>query len=721
MLLKLSLRNIRRSAKDYAIYFVTLLFGVAVFYAFNSISSQQILFDIQSEADSDMFEVTQQMLNMFSVAIAFVLGFLIVYANRFLIKRRKHEFGIYLTLGMNPGEISRIVLYETVIVGFVSLVVGLVCGVLLAQALSFATAMLFELSMTNYQFVFSEGAFFATLGCFVLIYVVVAVFNLLTVRRFKLIDLLSANVKNERMGVRNPWICLVGFVASIGILAAAYWFLKQNGMEYLDDPQFTYATVLMLVGSLLFFWSIAGFVILILQRVRGVYLRGLAMFTIRQIASKVNTAFVSLWVVCVMLFFSIATFSTGMGLVNAFTSNIEESAPYDASIAANIYYSSLDSFVHPDSQSWSERADEMKAEYPDLYADGEKYQWDIAARLSSAIPEWNDLVQSAVQIDEWEIPGLTVGQIVQETGAELPEASSSVQQNNISVTGVSQFNALLEMAGREPVSLNEDQFLMVNNMTVSEGVAKAVVDEGWTLSVLGHEMRPLDEICDLQVQNNSMPATSLYFIVPDSVVDDIRAEGSIPAMSTLNIMYSETGRQQDGAVGTEMLYDLLAKALPVEGEPNAYDQDFWPVTSFYTSYEMQSQASGLRMMITYLALYIGFVLLVATAAVLAIQQLSEAADSRDRYHLLSELGCDTRMLNRSLFIQVLVYFLAPLVLACCHAGWVISILSENLFSLVGIPVLEPILMSAGFTLAIYGGYFLVTYFAARGIVKQAVR
>lgn len=721
MLLKLSLRNIRRSARDYAIYFVTLLFGVAVFYAFNSISSQQILFDIESTADADMFEATQGILNMFSVVIAFVLGFLIVYANRFLIKRRKHEFGIYLTLGMSPGEISRIVLYETVIVGFVSLAVGLACGILLAQALSFATAMLFELTMTNYQFVFSEDAFLSTLGCFVLIYVVVAVFNLLTVSRFKLIDLLYASAKNERMVARNPWVCLVVFVISIGILAAAYWFLWQNGMQYLDDPQFMYATVLMLVGSLLFFWSLSGFVILVLQRMRGVYLRGLAMFTVRQIASKVNTAFLSLWAVCVMLFFSLTTFSTGMGLINAFTAEIDAAAPYDVSIAANVYYSDLDTFVHPNSQSWTERTDAMRAEYPDLFAEGEQYNWDIAARLQTAIPEWNDLFASAAQIDEWEVPSVTIQQIINDTGAKIDDTSASIGTDNISVTPLSQFNAALEMVGREPVELSDDQYLVVNNMAATQPVADAMVKQNWQLDVLGHSLHPINAVNDLQLQNSSMKSTILFFIVPDAVVDDIKAQGSIPLMSTLNLAYTDTYKEKNGAVGDDMLWDVMAKALPVEGEPNAYDQELWPVTSFFTSYELHAQASGLRMMITYLALYIGFVLLVATAAVLAIQQLSEAADSRDRYHLLSELGCDARMLNRSLFVQVLVYFGAPLLLAVCHAGYVILVLSRTLFSAVGVPVTGPILMAGGFTLAIYGGYMIVTYFAARGIVKQAVK
>ena len=290
MLAKLAFRNVRRSVRDYAIYFVTLVFGVAVFYAFNSVTGQSILFDLEDTATASVFEMTGQMLGMFSVVIACVLGFLVLYANGFLIRRRKQEFGTYLMLGMNPSSVSVIVLLETVAVGLVSLGVGLALGFALSQGLSFVTAGLFNIQMEQYRFVFSTNAFLLTLGCFVLIFAVTGLFNTLSIRRYKLIDLLSARSKNARFRVR------------------------------------------MVAGTFLFFWSLAGFALAAIERTRGIYFKGLAMFTTRQIASKVNTAFVSLSVVCIMLFFSLTVFSTGMGLARAFSGNVEEGTLYDATL-----------------------------------------------------------------------------------------------------------------------------------------------------------------------------------------------------------------------------------------------------------------------------------------------------------------------------------------------------------------------------------------------------
>ncbi|MFR1639955.1 MAG: hypothetical protein ACLSVD_12825 [Eggerthellaceae bacterium] len=115
----------------------------------------------------------------------------------------------------------------------------------------------------------------------------------------------------------------------------------------------------------------------------------------------------------------------------------------------------------------------------------------------------------------------------------------------------------------------------------------------------------------------------------------------------------------------------------------------WPVTLSFTAEEVLVQSSGMNLMISYLALYIGFVFLIATAAVLAIQQLSETSDSLPRYKVLAEIGCDRRMIFRSLRAQVLVYFLVPLALAACHTMCAVSVISDAVLAQLGVSVLSP--------------------------------
>ena len=732
MYLKLALRNIRRSVRDYAIYFITLLFGVAVFYAFNSIGSQQILFDMESSASASVFESTTQLLGMFSVVVACVLGFLILYANQFLIRRRKREFGTYLVLGMTPGHVSRIVLYETVLVGLISLAVGLICGVLLSQALSFFTAALFGTTMSNYQFVFSPDALVVTLACFAAIYVVVALFNTFTVSRCKLIDLIRAGERNERAGVRNPWACLVVFVAAIAVLAYAYQQLIANGLVMLDQPEFVRATIAMLVGSLMFFWSLAGFAIAVLTRLRGVYLRKLNLFTVRQIASKVNTAFLSLWAVCVLLFFSITVFSSGMGFVEVFVGGVEKANPYSATLSAGVWYG-------PDGTAGSsagerERRAEMEADAPDRLALAEEYDWDMAAALEAGAPElWAETIGAWAQVSMWSLPDMTYDPIIDaaETVAS-PEAMriddlGKVRDTAVAVMSLSDFNAARTLQGQPAVNLEPGTCGLVNNMEIVNALAEAVAKAAPTITVADQELTVAGPIYDTQLEDNAMAATALIFVVPDEAVEALGAEGLIPTTQTLNVMYADNGKtaaENDTALG-----DIVAATQPSDmggfeqgrsGAGNAYANLLWPVTRIITAHEMTDQSAGMRLMITYLALYIGFIFLVSTAAILAIQQLSQASDSAPRYRILSKLGCDAGMIYRSLLAQVLVYFLVPLGLAVCHSACAIGVLSDSMFDAIGVNTFTPIMMAAGLTIVIYGGYMLVTYLAARGIAKTAL-
>lgn len=736
MYLKLALRNIRRSVRDYAIYFITLLFGVAIFYAFNSVEGQQVLFDLQSQATEQQFATTTRFLAMFSGVIAFVLGFLILYANRFLIKRRKHEFGTYLVLGMSTSQVSRIVLYETVLIGVASLACGLLFGIFLSQGMSFLTALLFDTTISNYQFVFSADAFVQTLACFAGIYLIVTLFNTLSVTHYKLIDLLRAGSKNERSLVRNPWACLIGFVASIAILGFAYYELDANGLVMLDQPEFAIATVGMLVGSLLFFWSLAGFAIPLLMRMRGLYLRGLSMFTVRQIASQVNTAFLSLWIVCVLLFFSITVFSSGMGLVDVFVGGIDRANPYSATLTAHIWYGP-DGSRASSSGDPLERRSEMQEGAPERLAQAESYDWDMARALEEAAPDlWAETIGDSAQIDFYSVPDVPFALLIEgaETAGFEPGEGAiglddieRMRDQEIVVMSLSDLNGVRALQGLDSIELPAGSAAIVNNMDVSKALAEAVARSQVTVDMLGEDITFLDEVIEVQLEDNAMAASGLQIVVPDGIVEAVRAAGVIPDLSLLDVMYADNGKsEEDNGIA---LAEIVAALQPRDmggfdmgtaGALEPYASLLWPVTRIVTAYGMIVQSSGMRLMVTYLALYIGFIFLISTAAILAIQQLSQASDSGLRYRALWKLGCDQRMLSRSLLIQVLVYFLLPLGLASCHCACALSVMARTLFDALGVSVVEPIAFAAILVVVVYGGYLAVTYLCAKGMMRSAL-
>ena len=336
MLARLALGNVRKSLRDFGVYFLTVVLGVAVFYAFNSMTAQQGVLAL-SETQDRMFDLLGMVVGGVSVFIAFVLVFLVVYANRFLVRRRKKEFGLYLVLGMRTSDVVRIVAWESLVVGAASLAVGLVVGLGLSQLLLWVTSALFEADVAQaagFAFVFSPGALGQTVAVFAAIFVLAAVVNARTVSRARLVDLLHAESRHEELRLRNLPLSFVLFLASLALIGTAYRLLLKNGLLE-PSPEFAAATALVCVGTVLFFYALSGFLLRLAQTVRPLYLRGLNMFTLRQLSARVNTTFASLSVVCLVLFLAITSVCGGIGIRNTLEGSLEKSTPYSASVTTN--------------------------------------------------------------------------------------------------------------------------------------------------------------------------------------------------------------------------------------------------------------------------------------------------------------------------------------------------------------------------------------------------
>lgn len=328
MLFKLSVKNIKKSIKDYAIYFFTLILGVAIFYVFNSIESQTIMLNVSSNT-RDIIKLMMSILSGVSVFVSCILGFLIIYASRFLIKRRNKEFGIYLTLGMSKRKISTILFFETLLIGILSLLVGLFLGVFLSQFMSLLVANMFEAKLTEFVFTFSSSALVKTLIYFGIMYLLVMIFNTLIVNRYKLIDLLQSHRKNEKIKLKNPIFCTVVFVASVIMLGYAY-YLVTAGLENLRFAKDIFKPIILgCISTVLIFWSLSGLIIRIMMYFKKSYYKGLNSFIVRQISSKINTTVISISVICIMLFVTICVFSSALSIKNSMSKNLKTLVPME--------------------------------------------------------------------------------------------------------------------------------------------------------------------------------------------------------------------------------------------------------------------------------------------------------------------------------------------------------------------------------------------------------
>lgn len=734
MLCKLAWGNVRRAGRDYLVYLLTLTLGVTVFYAFNTISMQV---DIAGIDEEGLAQVMGSMLGDLTYFLAGVMAFLMVYANNFIMKRRKKEFGLYQVLGMGRGRVATIMALETVIVSVVAFVAGIVLGVGLSQLMTFFTASLFKTQIANFHFFFSIHAFNLTLVCMLVMFVLTLLLNLRAVRRTKLIELMGAERRNESIKTRNPWIAIAIFAVGAVLVGVAYYRLLRDGFPLtatdskLQDAmnQFGITTAMVTVGTFALFWGLSGMLIKLLQSLRGVYWRGLNMFTVRQLAAKVNTVCFSMGVIAMLLFLAITSVTCGMSIANVMNENLERYNPVDVS-QTYVYYTpdTLDyykEYVNPPEADRMVLADTTVDLYPAWH--GDPWHGDRKGKSADNNHETGKKVNIAdvagehVQIDSYlsypfggSNPSVTPSEMCKTMGEKLPKAfgGSNADAMGLFVTPASQYNKLRQMMGEEPVHIGHDQYLLTCDMggELVDMYTKYMAG-GHTLTLGGHELKPATDKSDKDtaaIANSAMGSNPGTVVVADELLSQLNLQ---PYSSSLLVNYKQG---MDTTEADESIKYTVLDNLLVDGkEPGS-----WGV--FITRSEMYTQAAHMNGMISYLAIYIGFVLVVACAAILSIQQLSNVADGSRSYRVLAQIGCDDRQIRHSVMAQQAVFFLFPLAVGLAHSFVALKVIIEMVSTFGDMSIGGTVGLTCAIFLAAYGGYFLVTYLMSAGMVQAAI-
>ncbi len=671
---RLAKRNILRNRHDYLIYFLTLVIGVAVFYAFNSIVAQEQVLQL-SDSQMQIVQLLGQLIGGVSFFFAIALGFLMIYASGFLVRRRKREFAIYLLLGMPKRKVAAILLVETAVVGIAALAVGLLLGIALSQAMLYITSALFAMQVEGFAFVFSGHAALMTLLCFAVVFIAIALFNSGSITRFKLIDLLNANRVSQRVKIRSIGVSVAIFLVSIGFLATAYALFLKRGFE--SGPFFIEVTVLLVIGTFGFFFSSSGFLLRVFQGNRKHYLKNLNMFTLRQINSRVNTAFISITFVCLALFLAITATCGGFSINRALNDSLRTSTPFDATVTL---YPVGDSTV------------------PDL---------DIAQTLRDQGPRYDSLIEQSVQIDfhssaftprQLDVTSGYTPSSIMETGTWLDE--------DLPAVSISQLNALRAMRGEAPLALADDEFGFWCDMDMVHDLYSSYLATGEGVTVGGVELHASSwGVVSDTLQTRPINMNSGVIVVPDAVADMLGTSETNP--SILDMMYDGSREECEPAV-TEML----------DNAENALGGDGGYVLRYQTALSIYTQQDGLSVLISYLAIYIGAILLILCGAILALQQLFDVADNAPSYKLLRQLGATRSMVSSAVFKQISVYFFFPLVLGLAHSIVALYVVTDVVKVFGQFDIVQPLATTLILTLVVYGGYFLITYLTARSVIDR---
>ncbi len=694
MLFKLALKNIRKSIKDYAIYFLTLVLGVAIFYMFNSLDSQQAMLQV-SASQREIIKLMITVLGFVSVFVAIVLGLLIVYANNFLINRRKKEFAVYMTLGMGRRQISKIILIETVFIGIISLLVGIVLGVFVSQFMSILVAKLFQADMSEYTFIFSKEACIKTCIYFAVMYVADVIFSLISISRYKLINLLNANKKNEKVKLKNPILCVIIFLVSIGMLTYSYYKVSVKANSISTEKDALIIIIIGVIATILFFWSLSGFILNVVKKMKNIYLKGTNMFVLRQLNNKINTTVLSISIICIMLFMTITILSLALSLRNTMEKELKEMTPVDINLYKTAY---------------------LPEKYTNRY--GKEIYYTKEQIEDSKLPITETLknngfdmnyLKDIVEISIYASNDLTWKDFFGDKFEEIKSLYPGLQYGAAEeIIKISDYNRVAKLYGIEQYELKDNEYIMLCDFKSQKELRDKVLKDGSTLEIAGKQYKSKYNECQSGfVFMSTSHVNTGIILVPDNCNLANEEKEKYVLVGNYNANSQEDKEAIEYIVANNQsgfIQNLYNSGIELDGMTK--------ITIFESSI-------GLVTMVIFIAIYLGIIFLIASSAILALKQLTESSDNKQRYSILRKIGADEKMINRALLAQIGIFFSMPLILAMVHSIFGIKF---GVTSLSGLASAEEILPSIIVTVSligvIYGLYFLATYYESKRIIKD---
>ncbi|MBR5951066.1 MAG: ABC transporter permease [Actinomycetaceae bacterium] len=756
MLIKLALGNVRKSARDYMIYFVTISFSVALLYAFNTIDTHVDMLPHRRL----IIETIDSLMNIMSYMLIVALALLIIYANNYLIRRRTKEFALYQVFGMRRRDVAKILTTETFVSSLGALLVGLILGVLLSQFLVFVTGRIVEETVSNYHFVFRPEAIGLTVISFGVIFLITLALNLVTLRRLQLVELMKHSRTNEVSRLKSPWVMFALFVSALALIGLAYWRLLTIGYPFdaiyaYGNPeataevwgQFAFTTLLVCVGTYLFFYSLGGALLFFARTSRSVYWRGLNMFTVREFASKIKSAALSMGSISIVLFLMLSVITPTFGVTSSMRETIEENAPYD--VTFEVGYDTYRGVENEgeDREAENKRREEFNVENAIKLLEEKGILQGISASNTGVYlgrfvgEDARVLLTPSLSVsymtddygqpleDARAVPSLS--EYIEASGYDTSQWGYGIDQDftrrnyySFEVVPVSAYNARRALSGLAPMPVGEGQYA-ISYAFAFEGLTdlyRSALNSGLEIEVAGQKLKPaggasiaLDESEAAIFIEDFIKSNDGVLIVPDSVFAEIENAENVTATIYGAINFDNA---QPSEYFQDDFSDYMYGPFICEEEDAQQCQTLWFIGAFATQVSVADGAIEVLGVAIYVSIYMGFVLAMISAAMLAIQVLSGFSEAAPRYRRLSQLGALRGDVNRSVALQIAWYFVLPLAVAACHA-WVAVVEALKIVEfIVPLSISRGAVMTGLLVVGVYGVYALLSYWSAKALVSS---
>lgn len=682
MLGKLSFRNAKRQAKDYCIYFITVIISVALMFSFNSIAKSNDISELSS-----YMEFFSKAISGISILIVLVMAWLINYCMRFMLEKRSKEFGTYQILGIEKKSISNIFTLENLMIGGIAFIIGIALGTFIYQIL---TSIIMNLFNQPYQIEisFNIKAVGMTAIYFFGIFALVLLNCRRKIKKTKVYDLLYASKINENNMIKNAKGNVILFTLSIALLVGA---ILINNNEFANASNMVgrnifIAIIMLIVGIYLFYISISSFIVKRYLNNKSRKYKKDNMFLYRNLTSKINTMSLSLGTIALMFTIILIGGNVALLMNNMINNEIEMGYPYEIMISA---------------------------------ADGDfsKYKEYI---------EKNTKVKDMYEYRLYNIKGIGIS-----TAFEKTPFKGAIDKEIDSVLSLTTYNKLREILGYEKVDLQDDE-IMINCLKTAKGGLEKYTKENDKTKIVGKDVK-IKEIRSENIAQVGFNGSYYAIIVPDSLIPLIEKEDQrLRDKNDDNATTVKEGEEKSEIYFLDFAYNFVAttenmtdekfykelsnyiikQEREIAGEVNGEEQNYnieISLANVQTKGERMSQTKSFYTIMSFLAFYVALIFVMATATLLAIQQLSDSEKYKYRYELLRKLGVDELQINRTIFKQLLFYFAIPIVLPVIISIPVIlgvgqiftvAVTREEIFKNIGIML--------GMFILVYGIYFIAT-------------
>ena len=563
--------------------------------------------------------------------------------------------------------------------------------------MSILVGKLFEADMSKLTFVFSKDACIKTCVYFAVMFIAVMIFNTITVSKYKLINLLTATKKNEEVKIKNPIVCVIIFLIAVAILGYCYYKVTIGVNTMSTADQILPIILLGIVSTVLVFWSLSGFILKLVQSRKKIYLKDVNMFVLRQLNNKINTTVVSMSLICLMLFMTISILSSSLSLNNTMRKDMQEMTPVDI----NLY---------------------KTANLPETYENpytGEIENYNEAQIEDSKVSMEQTLIENGfdmnnfkdtVEIPIYTSPELTMGDLLKGIESIVKTQFPQLRYDSPEeIIKVSDYNKIARLYGNEEYTLDDNQFIVLCDFDSMKTLRDQALKENDTITLKGKEYKAkYDECQEGFIDMSSSHINTGIILVPDSVeFADSEKERTFLAAN----YNAETDEEKENietlftdANNSELYKNILEKGLDFDG---------------MTKISIIESSVGVATMVVFISIYLGIIFLIASSAILALKQLTESSDNKERYIVLRKLGVDEKIINKALFKQIGLFFVFPLILAIIHSIFGIQFVMTLMSVLASSEELLPsIIATVGVMGIIYGLYFLATYMGSKNIIKE---